>query len=226
MEEFPSARAQDRKDVLEVGRGARRGAKCRRIEQASPRGKKEDARETAADLEPTRAEVLVREAVARDVERRPKKECREPRAAGGASSSTCRHVEGNYHGRRPRGSDAEVLAIRPASGVPQHSEDDWALRIARLECNDHLVSMLRIQEAAVRLPQHRGPHAPLFRHRGDLNSHAPTIERVRGVDHEGPVDTWERLALAHVFIMPSRRRVVSGRPSLAQADDAGESTGG
>ena len=83
--------------MLEVGRGARCGAKCRRIERASPRGKKEDARETAADLEPTRTEVLVRKAVACDVEARPKKEGGEPRAAGGASRRAGRHVEGNYH---------------------------------------------------------------------------------------------------------------------------------
>jgi hypothetical protein len=72
VEEFPFARAEERKDVLEVRRRARRGAECRRIERASPRGKKEDARETAADLEPTRAEVSMRKAVARDVENRPK----------------------------------------------------------------------------------------------------------------------------------------------------------
>ncbi len=97
VEEFPSARAQERKDVLEVRRGARCSAECRRIEWASPRGKKEDARETAADLEPTRVEVSVRKAVARDVENRPQKDCCEARAARGASRSACRHVEGNYH---------------------------------------------------------------------------------------------------------------------------------
>jgi hypothetical protein len=97
VEEFLFARAQERQDVLEVRRGARCGAKCRRIEWASPRGQKEDARETAADLEPTRAEVLVRNAVPRDVENRPKNECGEPGTAGGAGRSACRHVEGNYH---------------------------------------------------------------------------------------------------------------------------------
>ena len=83
--------------MLEVRRRARCGAKCRRIERASPRGKKEDPREAAADLESMRAEVPVRKPVARDVESRPKKECGEPRAAGGSSRSACRHVEGNYH---------------------------------------------------------------------------------------------------------------------------------
>ena len=71
VEELPSARAKGRKDVLEVRRGARRSAECRRIERASPRGEEEDARQGAADLEPTRAEVSVRDAIARDVENRP-----------------------------------------------------------------------------------------------------------------------------------------------------------
>jgi hypothetical protein len=53
VEDFPSARAQERKDVLEVRRGARCSAKCRRIERSSPRREKEDGRESAADLELT-----------------------------------------------------------------------------------------------------------------------------------------------------------------------------
>jgi hypothetical protein len=53
VEKFPSARAQEGKDVLEVRRGARRSAKCRRIERSSPRREKENAREAAADLELT-----------------------------------------------------------------------------------------------------------------------------------------------------------------------------
>ena len=98
VEELPSARAHVRNDVLEVRRGARYSAECRRIEQASSYGEEEDARETAGDLEPTRVEVAVRNAVARNVENRPQKDCREPRAAGGAGCSTCRNVEGNDHG--------------------------------------------------------------------------------------------------------------------------------
>ena len=87
-----------RKDVLEVGRGARRRTERRRIERASPRDEEEDARDTTADLEPTRVEVLVRNAIARDVEHRPQQESCESRAGGGAGRSACRHVEGNYHG--------------------------------------------------------------------------------------------------------------------------------
>jgi hypothetical protein len=84
VEELYSARAQEREDVLEIRGGARRGAQRRGIERASPRGEDQETREAAADLEATRAEVLVRHAVAREVKNRPEQERREPRAAGGA----------------------------------------------------------------------------------------------------------------------------------------------
>jgi hypothetical protein len=71
VKELPSARTQEGEDVLEVRGGTRRGAERRRIEWASPSGEKKEARETAADLEATRAEVLVRQTVAREVEDRP-----------------------------------------------------------------------------------------------------------------------------------------------------------
>jgi hypothetical protein len=68
-------RAQEREDVLEVGRGARCSAKSRRVERAASCSEEEDAPEPAADLEPTRMKVSVRNAVAGDVENRPQKEC-------------------------------------------------------------------------------------------------------------------------------------------------------
>ena len=83
--------------MLEVRRGARCSAKCRRIERSSPRREKEDARDAAADLEATRVEVSVRNAIARKMENRPKEQSCEPRAAGGTSRSSCRNVEGDDH---------------------------------------------------------------------------------------------------------------------------------
>jgi cold shock protein len=100
VEELPPARAQEWEDVLEVRGGARRGAKRRRIERASPRGEEQDARETAADLEATRADVLVWQAVAREVEDRSEEERREPRPAGGAGRGARGHVERDDHGCR------------------------------------------------------------------------------------------------------------------------------
>jgi hypothetical protein len=76
MEELPSARAKERKDVLEVRSGAGRAAKRRRIEEASLCDEKQEACETAADLEATRADVLVRQAVAREVKDRSEEERR------------------------------------------------------------------------------------------------------------------------------------------------------
>jgi hypothetical protein len=67
VEELPSARTQQGEDVLEVGGGTRRRAERRRIEWASPQGEEKKARNTAADLEATRADVLVWQAVAGEV---------------------------------------------------------------------------------------------------------------------------------------------------------------
>ncbi len=64
--------------MLEVRGGARRGAERRWVERTSPRGEKQEACETAADLEATRADVLVWQAVAREMEDRPEEERREP----------------------------------------------------------------------------------------------------------------------------------------------------
>ena len=74
VEQLPSTRAQEWEDVLEVRRGARGSAKCRRVEWPASHSEKEDAPEATADLEPTRVKVPVRNAVAGDVENRPQKE--------------------------------------------------------------------------------------------------------------------------------------------------------
>ena len=97
VKELPSARAQEWQDVLEVRGGTRHGAKCRRIERASPRGEEEDARETAADLEATRADVLVRQAIAREVEDWPQEERRESRPTRRAGRGARGHVERDDH---------------------------------------------------------------------------------------------------------------------------------
>jgi hypothetical protein len=63
---------------------------------AAPRGA--GGRETAADLEATRADVPARQAVAREVEDRPEDERRESRSAGGAGCGTGRHLQRDDHG--------------------------------------------------------------------------------------------------------------------------------
>jgi hypothetical protein len=123
VEEFAAARAQERQDVLEVGCGARRGAERRRIERATARGEEDEARETAADLEAARADVLVRQPIAREMKDRAEQDRREPRPAGGAGRGARRHVKRDDHDNRPsrrpretRRRDLTHLACRAATG--------------------------------------------------------------------------------------------------------------
>jgi hypothetical protein len=122
VEEFAAARAQERQDVLEVGCGARRGAERRRIERATARGEEDEARETAADLEAARADVLVRQPIAREMKDRTEQDRRESRPAGGAGRGARRHVKRDDHdyrpSRRPRETRADATsrtwrAVRP-----------------------------------------------------------------------------------------------------------------
>ena len=98
MKELPVARTQEGEDVLEVGGRTRRGAKRRRIERASPRSEEKDACDATGDLEVTRAEVLVRQTVAREVDDRPQEERRKSRPARRAGSGARGHVERDDHG--------------------------------------------------------------------------------------------------------------------------------
>jgi hypothetical protein len=110
VEELSSARTQEGEDVLEIRGGTCRRTKRRRIEWASPRGEEKDANETAADLEATRAEVLVRQTIAREVEDWSQKERRESRPARSAGGGACGHVECDDHGRAPSVSMARAYA--------------------------------------------------------------------------------------------------------------------
>jgi hypothetical protein len=98
VKELPAAQTQEGEDVLEIGGGTRRRAKRRRIEWPSPRGEENDACDAAGDLEPTRAEVLVRQAVARQVQDRPQEERRKSRPARRAGGGARGHMESDDHG--------------------------------------------------------------------------------------------------------------------------------
>jgi hypothetical protein len=120
VEEFPSPRAEEKKNVLEVRRGARGSAKCRWIERSSPHGKEDGAREATANLELARVEISVRNAIARNVENRAEEECRESRATGGAGRGACRHVDLSL--------SADVLAGKAsATSVPPTRLTRWRL---------------------------------------------------------------------------------------------------
>lgn len=76
MKELPSARTQEGKDVLEVRSGTRGATDRRGIEETSPRSQKEDGRESAPDLDTRGVQVLVRQAITRQVKQRPDDERR------------------------------------------------------------------------------------------------------------------------------------------------------
>jgi hypothetical protein len=97
VEEVVSSRTQEREDVLEVRGRARGCAERRGIERSTPQGEEGETRQTAADLEPTRADVLVRDAVADKMEDRSREERREPRPTGCARRCAGRHVERDDH---------------------------------------------------------------------------------------------------------------------------------
>lgn len=101
VEELAAARAQEREDVLEVGCGTGRGAEGRRIDRATARGEEDEGRETAADLEAARADVLVGQPIAREMKDRTEHDRREPRPGGGARRGTRRHVKRDDHSYRP-----------------------------------------------------------------------------------------------------------------------------
>jgi len=77
VKDLPSPGTQEREDVLEVGGGTRGPAERCRVEWASPRSEEEHSRDAATDLEAPRAEVLVGNAVAGEVEHRPQEERRD-----------------------------------------------------------------------------------------------------------------------------------------------------
>ena len=67
-------------------------------QMASPHGQEKDASDAAGDLEATRAEVLVRQAVAREVEDRPQEERRRSRPARRTGGGARCHVKRDDHG--------------------------------------------------------------------------------------------------------------------------------
>jgi len=78
VEEFASPWSQKGEDVFEVRCRARSGAESRWIERAAPRREQDKASETAADLVAARSNVLVRDAVAYQMEEWSHKQCRKP----------------------------------------------------------------------------------------------------------------------------------------------------
>jgi hypothetical protein len=130
VEELAAARAQEREDVLEVGCGARRGAERPRIDRATARGEEDEARETAADLEAARADVLVGQPIAHEMKDRTEHDRREPRPGGGACRGTRRHVKRDDHSYRPSRRPG-VATSRP--GVAKRQRTHRPKSLSRFE---------------------------------------------------------------------------------------------
>jgi hypothetical protein len=66
--------------MFEVRRGSRRTAEHGRIERAATRGEQRERSETATDLETKVVDVIVRHAIACEMDERPKQQRHRPRA--------------------------------------------------------------------------------------------------------------------------------------------------
>ena len=98
VKQLVSTWAQKRYDVLKIRGGARRCSESRRIERAAFAGEEDEADEAASDLEAPRADVLVWQSIAGEVEDRPQEDRREPGPARGTGCGAHRDMERNNHG--------------------------------------------------------------------------------------------------------------------------------
>jgi hypothetical protein len=78
VKELGSVWAQKWHDVLEIRRGARRCSESCRIKEAASAGDESEADEAAADLEAARADVLVWQTIAQEMEDRSEEDRDEP----------------------------------------------------------------------------------------------------------------------------------------------------
>ena len=97
MEELLSARPEPRDEVLEIGHRRRGAAEHRGVERAAPSREQAEHDEAAADLEAPIGDVLVRHAIARDVQRRAEQKSESPRADECAERTAGRDVQRDDH---------------------------------------------------------------------------------------------------------------------------------
>jgi len=97
VEEAAPARAQPGSDVLEVWEGAGGGAEHRWIADAPPGREQGEAEQPAPDLEPPVGDVLVPDAVACDVQRRPEQKRQRPRPGERTGGAADGDVERDDH---------------------------------------------------------------------------------------------------------------------------------
>lgn len=97
VEELATARTQTRKDVLEVGRGGRRGPERSRVERPATESEQSQTEQAAPVLEATIADVLVRHPVTSEVKRRAQGQRRQPGAGQRTQRGTRRDMEYDDH---------------------------------------------------------------------------------------------------------------------------------
>lgn len=83
--------------MLQVRSGSSRAAEHCRIEHAAPRSEQRERRETAADLEAKVVDVVVRHAVAGEVDERPEKQRDRSRAGERSGSGSGSDMKGDDH---------------------------------------------------------------------------------------------------------------------------------
>jgi hypothetical protein len=98
VKQLASVWAQKRKDVLEIRCRARRGSEGRRVQRAASAGEESEANKAATDLEATRADVLVWETIAGEMEDGSEEDRSEPGPARCTGCGTRRDMERNNHG--------------------------------------------------------------------------------------------------------------------------------
>ena len=97
VEDLVPAHPEPRNDVLEIGHRRGRAAEYRRVERTSPRSEQPEHDKAAADLEAPVGNVLVRQAIAGDVERRTEQECERSRADEGSQRRARGDVQRDDH---------------------------------------------------------------------------------------------------------------------------------
>jgi hypothetical protein len=143
MEELATVRPHPWHDVLEIRHRGCSATEHGRIERAPSRGEERKGGETAADLEPPVRDVLMRHAVAGEVERHPEEQREGPRPDERACSGAGGDVERDDHEldlmepegvwcRRPRRRMLPPMAMtnwfRRFFGSPPEGDDEDAAR--------------------------------------------------------------------------------------------------
>jgi hypothetical protein len=101
VEELATARPQLWDEVLDVGRRRGGGADRRRVERAAAKSERTDAHEAADDLEAATADVVVRHAVAYEVQSRPEQERSAARTGEVPGGGAGGDMQRDDHGHRP-----------------------------------------------------------------------------------------------------------------------------